>query len=107
MFDRIKKTFTKPANPSAQAADSQLAARPVSEWAATQGFGFSLEPDGHGIALQGKVSGRPWRLQLGQPSRDYIRGQEVRARAELNIDEDVAVLVMNRPLKEALEKRAY
>jgi hypothetical protein len=31
----------------------------------------------------------------------------VRARADLGIDGNVAVLVMNRPLKEALEKRAY
>jgi hypothetical protein len=44
---------------------------------------------------------------LGRPTRNYIFGEEVRARAELGIDESVAVLVMNRPLKEALEKRAF
>ena len=55
---------------------------------------------------QGRAASR-WRLQLGRPTRDYIRGEELRARAELGIDDDVAVLVMNRPLKEALEKQAY
>jgi hypothetical protein len=106
MFNRIKKAFSKENQP-AEAPASQLAAGPVSEWAATRGFGFSVDDKGHGIALEGKVSGKPWRMQLGKPSRNYILGQEVRARAELGIDESVAVLVINRPLKEALEKRAY
>ena len=105
MFDRIKKAFAKEAKP--EVTPSQLAYGPVSEWAATQGFGFSVDDAGQNVALEGKVGGRPWRLQLGRPSRNYIFGEEVRARAELGIDESVAVLVMNRPLKEALEKRAY
>ena len=105
MFDRIKKAFareTQPVDPP-----SQLALGPMSEWAATQGFGFSIDGGSQNVALEGKVSGRPWRLVLGKPTRNYIFGEEVRARAELGIDESVAVLVMNRPLKEALEKRAY
>jgi hypothetical protein len=105
MFDRIKKAFVKEAK--SDAPPSTLHAGPVSEWAATQGFGFSVDDSGQNIALEGKVGTRPWRLQLGRPSRNYIFGEEVRARAELGVDESVAVLVMNRPLKEALEKRAY
>jgi len=105
MFERIKKAFTKDARP--EAAPSALHAGPVSEWAATQGFGFSIDDTGHNIALEGKVGGRPWKLVLGKPTRNYIFGEEVRGRAELGIDESVAVLIMNRPLKEALEKRAY
>lgn len=105
MFDRIKKALVKEAK--SDAPPSVMHAGPVSEWAATQGFGFSIDDAGQNIALEGKVSGRPWRLQLGRPSRNYIFGEEVRARAELGVDESVAVLVMNRPLKEALEKRAY
>lgn len=105
MFDRIKKAFANEAKPDAP--PSAMHAGPVSEWAATQGFGFSVDDVGQSIALEGKVGGRPWRLQLGRPSRDYIFGEEVRARAELGVDESAAVLVMNRPLKEALEKRAY
>jgi hypothetical protein len=107
MFDRIKKAFAKEAkpDPSRDGVPSQLAAGPVSEWAATQGFGFSMLDQN--IALEGKIGGRSWRLQLGKPTRNYIFGEEVRGRAELGIQEDVAVLVMNRPLKEALEKRAY
>jgi hypothetical protein len=106
MFDRIKKAFARQ-KPRQEATRSILHAGPVSEWAATQGFGFSVDDTGRGIALEGKVGGRPWRLQLGRPSRNYIFGDEVRARAELGVDESVAVLVMNRPLKQALGKRAY
>ena len=105
MFERIKKAFTKDAQP--EAAPSALNVGPVSEWAATQGFGFSVDDAGQNIALEGKVSGRPWKLVLGKPTRNYIFGEEVRGRAELGIDENISVLVMNRPLKDALEKRAY
>ena len=107
MFERIKKVFSREAKEVAEGPPSQLAHGPVSEWAGTQGFGFSIDGPGQGIALDGKIGGKPWRLQLGRPTRNYIIGEEVRARAELRINEDVAVLVINRPLKEALEKRAY
>jgi hypothetical protein len=105
MFDRIRKALGRDAKQ--EAAPSSMHAGPVSEWAATQGFGFSIDDTGQNIALEGKVGGRPWKLVLGRPTRNYIFGEEVRGRAELGIDDSVAVLVMNRPLKEALEKRAY
>jgi hypothetical protein len=109
MFDRIRKAFSKQGKDPGEAAgtNSQMAHGPVSEWAGTQGFAFSTDLAGQGIALDGKVRGKPWRLQLGRPSRKYIFGEEVRARAELDLPEDVAVLVMNRPLRDALEKQAY
>lgn len=109
MFDRIKKAFYREAKAPAPVDDpaGQVAHGPVSEWAGTQGFAFSVDGAGKGVALEGKVGGRPWRLQIGRPSRDYIRGEEVRARADLGVDGDTAVLVMNRPLKTALEKQAY
>jgi len=111
MFDRIKRAFSKESR-ERDAAVSQRApfleaGGAVSEWAASQGFGFSTQGSGSAMQLQGKAGGKPWRLELGKPSRDFIRGEELRARGELGISEDVAVLVMNRPLKDALEKKAY
>jgi hypothetical protein len=79
---------------------------PVSEWAGTRGFSYT-GMDGKGFALKGTISGKPWKMERGRASRDYIRGEELRARAELKLNDDVSVLIMNRPLKEALEKRAY
>lgn len=107
MFERIKKAFSREDKNAREGAPSSLLHGPVSEWAGTQGFAFSVDRPGEGIALEGKVGGKPWRLQLGRPTRNYILGQEIRARGELGISDDIAVLIINRPLKEALEKRAY
>ena len=110
MFDRIKKALARSApEPTAGAADSgppSVADGPVSQWAATRGLSYT--PDGAGGAvLEGRVQGRPWRLERGKPTRGYVIGQELRARAELALHEDVAAMVMNRSLKEALESRAF
>ena len=103
MFDRLKKAFAQPAAGPAH----PVAPDAVSEWAGTKGFAFTGIGEDKGFALSGKVGNKPWKLERGKSSRDYIRGEELRARAELGLNDDVAVLVMNRPLKEALEKRAY
>lgn len=109
MFDRIKKAFGKGEKDAiaSEGPPSQVAHGQVSEWAATQGFAFSVQGSGQEIALEGRVGNKPWRMQLGRPTRNYILGEELRARAELGVKDDVAVLAMNRPLKEALEKKAY
>jgi hypothetical protein len=57
----------------------------VSEWAATPGL-FSGKAAGTAFALQGKFGGKPWRMELGRPSRKYIQGEELRGRAELGVD---------------------
>jgi hypothetical protein len=103
MFERLKKVFVAG---KADAVDAAAAEDPVSEWAGTRGFSYT-GMDGKGFALKGTISGKPWKMERGRASRDYIRGEELRARAELKLNDDVSVLVMNRPLKEALEKRAY
>ncbi len=106
MFDRIKKAFSKEAREAAPPS-SQMADNAVSEWAGTQGFQFTGVGNGFSFALQGKVVNKPWRMERGRPTRNFIRGEELRARAELGLNEDIAVLVISRPLKEALEKQAY
>lgn len=110
MFDRIRKALarTAPAAPSGMAdtRPSPAADAPVSQWAATRGLSFTVDGAG-GATLEGQVQGRPWRLERGKPTRDYVVGQELRARAELALHEDVAAMVMNRSLKEALEAKAF
>ena len=104
MFDRFKKAFGKAAP---QAAVPPAVASQLSEWAGTQGWTFSTKAEGQGFTLDGQVRQKLWRMECGRPSRDFIRGEELRARAEIGVREDAVVLVMNRPLKDALEKRAY
>ena len=109
MFDRIKKAFlreTKERHDSVPSSQGSLHG-PVSEWAASRNMTFSPGTLGSAMTMQGKVGGRPWKMELGKPSRDYITGQELRARAELGVFEDVGAMIINRPLKEALERRAY
>lgn len=106
MFDRIKKAFSKPAQ-EAPPRPSGGSGNPVSVWASTQGLSFAGQGSGRSFSLDGSVSGKPWRMELGRPTRDFIRGEELRARAELGINENAAVLLMSRALKEALEKKAY
>jgi hypothetical protein len=106
MFERIKKAFQRDHREPRDARSSQLQ-NPVSEWALSRGMTFSNVPLSSAVAMQGKVGGRPWKMELGRPSRDYISGEELRARAELGVADDVGAMVINRPLKEALERRAY
>jgi len=110
MFDRIRKALSRDAKGRAEPPASQLphgAQAPVSEWAASRGMSFASVPLGGAVSMQGKVGGRPWRMELGRSTRDYIPGEELRARAELGIDEDIASMVINRALKDTLERRAY
>lgn len=107
MFDRIRKAFQRDASARGDAAPSQLLHGPVSEWAQSRGMSFSGGGRGHTVSMQGRVGGRPWRMELGRPTRDYIVGEELRARAELAVDDDVGAMIINRPLKDALERRAY
>lgn len=106
MFDRIKKAFHRDVRERGDSLPAQSQHGPVSEWAATRGMSFSSGL-GNTVTMHGKVGGRPWRMELGRPTRDYIAGEELRARAELAVDDDIGAMIINRPLKEALERRAY
>ena len=106
MFERLKKAFSKEVPGMFGIADSPRGAD-VAKWATEMGYGLAASDSGRVQSITGKVHGKPWRLDVGPSSRTFIRGEELRARAEIGINEDVSVLVMNRPLKVALEKQAY
>ena len=94
MFERIKKAFQREAKES---RDSTLVSAhgPVSEWAASRGMTFSGGTLGNTMTMQGKVGGRTWRMELGRPTRDYIVGEELRARAELGASDEVAAMIIS------------
>jgi hypothetical protein len=81
-------------------------ANKVSEWASLQGLSHT-DRSGAGYAVDGQIQGKPWKLEQGKPSRDFIRGIELRARGEMGVNEDVAVMIMTRSLKNDLDKRAF
>ncbi len=103
MFDRFKKAFAQRGAPPSPPA----AANEVSQWAGVHGFSYTALGAGNGFAVAGSAAGKPFKLERGASTRDYIHGDELRARAEMALNDEVSVLVINRPLKDALEKRAY
>ena len=108
MFDKLRKAFLGSGKEAAAETRPSQLTNPVSEWAAAHGFAVAHQSTpGQSLALKGKVEGRPWRIEIGKPVRKYIHGEELRARAELGIDENLAALVMNRKLKDTLERQAY
>jgi hypothetical protein len=111
MFQRLKKVLTPDKAPDSAAetpaeaklwintnADGEASAKSSSVWPAGSGIGSSV---------QGRVHEKPWKLERIAASRSYIAGEEVRGRADIAVDPQVSVIIMNRPLKELLEKRAY
>lgn len=107
MFDRIRKALGRSGAGAREADGSQPSGvdGPVSQWAATRGLVFSA--DAGSVALDGKVQGHPWRMERGRPTRDYIVGTELRARAKLGVHEDIAAMVITRSLSERLEHKAF
>ena len=102
MFDRLRKAWGRASDHPAQAAPTD----PFAGWAAGQGYAVT----GHLAAqfsLRGEFNGRPWRADRLPPGRPFITGAELRARADLDLHQELAVMVLNRPLKEALEQQAY
>ena len=111
MFSKLKSALglgdaqNLPAS-SSEASSSAQGNNKVSQWASMQGLNYTEREGGRGYHVEGKVGGKLWRLEQGRPSRDFIKGHELRARAELDI-RDVAVMVMTRQLKNDLDKRAF
>jgi hypothetical protein len=99
MLDRLKKVLM----------GEQMAVEPdsVSHWAQLQGLSYDRSKDRRNFSLAGVTAGRPWKMECGAPTRGFIKSKELLGRASLHIPEDVSVMLMNRPLKEALERRAY
>jgi hypothetical protein len=103
MFERLRKLSVN----AKTVGQNPVQPDALSAWAGAHGFSLAAAGEGRGFSLTGTVGGKPWRLECGRSSRDYILGEELRARAELKLDRASSVLIMSRPLKEMLEKRAY
>lgn len=105
MFDRLRKAFAL--GSSEDDAGAPASHRTVGRWAESQQLRFDPRGAAGGFALESEVGGKPWRLEAGFSTREYIPGIEVRARAEVGADPDAAVMVISRALKERLEGDAY
>ncbi len=61
---------------------------------------------GGAYALSGRWQGRAVRIQCLAPSRPFIQGMELMARADLGLKQEGNVVVMNRRLKDLLEAQS-
>jgi hypothetical protein len=103
MFERPGKSKVPPELPP----DAMQSEADLITWATLHGIGYQSGGESGSFSLTGLTDGWPWKIERLPTSRDYIAGFELRARVETRADEDAAVIVMNRALKDVLEEQAY
>ena len=99
MLDSFKRLFLR----QGHGRDLTL----ISDWALQRGYGFKRARGEDGFVIDGRLEGRPWRIEWGPPQRDYIRGHELRLRMELDLSSDAQMLVLSRPLMDSLERKTF
>ncbi len=79
----------------------------LESWAAQRQFGFRRVSDDGGAVIEGRNGSHNWRLEWGPAQRRWVRGFELRLRAELEFGGELQLLVMNRQLQEAMEREVF
>lgn len=99
MLEAFKRWISRGAGPVGWTA--------VAEWAKASGCMFKRTRDGLGFVVDCDEPGNTWRLEWGPSQRPYITGPELRLRADLRTGQGLNLLLITRPLMEALEKQVY
>jgi hypothetical protein len=120
MLERLRKMIGGGATPPPDTAASAAKSAPVAHhaalpvvtpdlvaWTREHGIFLGRSDTGRALTLSGVDGQTAWRGEIGASNRDFIHGAELRLRAELGLDPGVFVLVINRPLRAALERLAY
>jgi hypothetical protein len=100
MLDALKK-WIGAASPARRQWES------VAQWAERRQATFRVASKGEGFTVEGRTGAVPWRLEWGPSQRPYVTGTELRLRGDLGLPADLQVLLLNRPLAEALEKAVF
>jgi hypothetical protein len=113
MFERLKNVFTKEKSLEREDSASALAAKHEADeitshdWIEAHAAFFKSAAGATNFSMKGVLGNKSWKLERAAAPRNYIVGEELRVRADIDVDAQVTVLVMNRALKELLENRAY
>ena len=100
MLDGLKRLFTSGTTAAPQGWDG------IGPWAESKQYTFrGVQTEG--FVVDGRLGATPWRLEWGPSQRPYIQGQELRIRAELGLNSELQVVVLNRTLQEAMEKAVF
>jgi hypothetical protein len=100
MLDGIKRWFSG-------ASSTDKAWDALAPWAETHQYMFRGVRESEGFVLDGRLGAVPWRLEWGPSQRSYVTGSELRLRAELALQSDLQVVVLNRSLQEQMEKAVF
>jgi len=76
-------------------------------WWAEQRHCLFRHVHAEGFVLDGRVAGTDWRLEWGPAQRAYVKGAELRLRAELPAGSALQGVVMTRTLQESMEKALF
>jgi len=88
---------------------TNAAGSPLSRWAVSRGVTCSQALMGGDVlyTINGQAQGIPWRMEIGKSSREYLPGLEIKARMETQTSAQFGVVIMNRALKQQLERHAF
>ena len=100
MLDALKRLF---ARTTAEPRSWDEAAR----WAEARQAEFHPARGGAGFGIDGRSQAAAWRLDWGPSQRPYVKGHELRLRAELPLPGDVQALVLDRELQVSMESAVF
>ena len=100
MLEGLKRLFSGGAAP-ARGWDG------LAPWAEARQCSFRGVREAEGFVVEGRLGALPWRLEWGPSQRPYVKGTELRIRAELALPSDLQVVVLNRLLQEQMEKGVF
>lgn len=100
MLEGLKRLITGKHAPTGSGWDD------VALWAEQRQYPFR-NVHAEGFVLDGRVVGTEWRLEWGPSQRDYVKGAELRLRAELPVDSALQGVVMTRALQESMEEALF
>jgi hypothetical protein len=113
MLDSIKRLFGKqnasepPADSGHNVVSTERDFGPIFEWAKRRGHQSKRVSGELGFVLESTLEGMPWRMEWGASQRPYITGQELRMRMELGLPPEMQMLLLSKPLMDALERQTF
>jgi len=77
------------------------------EWAKSRQATLRPVREFDGFVIEGQTGATIWRLEWGPSQRSYIKGNEMRLRADLAVPRELQVLVLTRSLMDSLERQVF
>jgi hypothetical protein len=87
------------------APDRDLAT--LEQWAQQHNARVRRLRDPAGLVAELSIGLQTWRIEWGTTQRPYIQGAELRLGADLGLPKDLQVLLLDKPLADALEKSVF